>query len=110
MEERAKANFESAIYFGAAVAAIICLLPYVNLFGLPAIVVGALAAVFKGVGNARRPLELKEGAKLGFLAPFFGMLAATIVVDIIWQFFDYQLWQKQNAAVMLAIFRTIMSP
>jgi hypothetical protein len=110
MEERAKPGFDSAIYFGAAVTAIICLLPYVNVFGLPAIVAGAIAAVFSGVGTVRRPVELKEGAKLGFLAPFFGMLAAAVIVDIIWQFFDYQLWQKQNAAVMLAMFRTFMSP
>lgn len=108
--ERTKPDYESAIYFGAAATAVIALLPYINLFGLPALIVGAAVAVIKAVGILRRPVELREGAKLGFLSTWFGQLAAVLLVDVIWQFFDYQLWAKENGAATLAIFRVFSSP
>ena len=37
------------------------------------------------------------------------VLAAYLVIDLIWQFFDYQLWQKQNMDLMLAMFRSFAS-
>jgi len=112
MEENptSKPDFESALYTGAAVTAIIALLPYVNVFIIPAFVIGAIVAVSRAVARVRRPLRLSEGAKLGFLAPFFGTVAAAVVVDIIWQFFDYQLWQSQNAHLMLSLVRSFAGP
>jgi hypothetical protein len=33
-----------------------------------------------------------------------------VVADLIWVFFDYQLWQRQNQELLLAIFRSVASP
>ena len=49
---------------------------------------------------------MKDGAKLGFLSTALGTAGAVILVDLIWQIFDYQLWQQQNGDFMLAIFRS----
>jgi hypothetical protein len=88
----------------------VALLPYINLLLLPAFVIGAGVAV-RSAGKSRpHALELKDGAKLGFISTFVGAMAAAILVDIIWALFDYQLWQKQNTDVMLAAFRTFASP
>lgn len=108
--ETKKPDFESAIYTGAIVTAVIALLPYVNVFIIPAFVIGAVITIRAAVARVRRPLELREGAKIGFFATFIGSLASAILVDIIWQFFDYQLWQKQNAQLMLGIFHSFASP
>ena len=37
-------------------------------------------------------------------------MTAVVVVDLIWVFFDYQLWQHQNQEFMLAIFRLFARP
>ena len=108
--ETKKPDFESAIYTGAIVTAVVAMLPYVNVFIIPAFVIGGIVTVRKAVARVCRPLELREGAKLGFLATFLGALGSAVVVDIIWQFFDYQLWQRQNAQLMLGIFHSFASP
>lgn len=108
--DRTKPELEPAIYAGAIAAAVVSLLPYINVFLITAYVIGALVAVWFAVRKRNQRLSYADGAKLGFLSVFFGTMAAAVVFDIIWQFFDYQLWQKQNGALMLAIFRRIVSP
>jgi uncharacterized membrane protein len=105
-----KPDIESALYAGAITTAIVYLLPYVNDFIITAYVVGALVAVWYAVKKRGQFLGFKEGAKLGFLSTLFGGIAAAIVFDIIWQFFDYQLWQKQNSDLMIAIFSSFAGP
>ena len=45
----AKPDTETSLYIGAATTAIVCLLPYVNVFILPAYIIGALVAVWHAV-------------------------------------------------------------
>jgi hypothetical protein len=104
-----KPDLEAAMFAGAIAAAIISLLPYVNVVLITAYVIGALVAVWFAVKKQGQRLSYKEGAKLGFFSVFFGVTAAAAIFDIIWQVFDYQLWQKQNTAMMLAIFRSFAS-
>jgi hypothetical protein len=101
---------ETSLYVGALATAVVALLPYLNVFILPAYVVGAGVAVWHATRRRERPLLYKEGAKLGFLSTFFGTLVAALLVDLIWLFFDYQLWQRQNSHLMLAIFGSFMKP
>lgn len=104
-----KPDLERAIFAGAIAAAVISLLPYVNIILITAYVIGALVAVWFAVKKQGRALSYKEGAKLGFFSVFFGVTAAAAIFDLIWQLSGYQLWQKQNAAMMLAIFRSFAS-
>lgn len=109
-EITAKPETESSLYAGAIATAVIGLLPYVNVFILPAYVVGALVAVWHAAARRGQRLQFKEGAKLGFFSTFFGSVAALILVDLAWMFFDYQLWHRQNSELMLAIFRSFAGP
>ncbi len=106
----AKVETETSLYTGAIATLVIGLLPYVNVFILPAYVVGALVAVWHATAVRGQSLQFKDGAKLGFLSTFFGTLVAVVLVDLIWLFFDYQLWQRQNSQLMLAIFRSFAGP
>jgi succinate dehydrogenase/fumarate reductase cytochrome b subunit len=104
-----KPDLERAIFAGAIAAGVVSLLPYVNIFLVTAYVVGALVAVWFAVKKQGQTLSYKEGAKLGFLSVFFGVTAAAAIFDLIWQISGYQLWQKQNAAMMLGLFRVFAS-
>lgn len=104
-----KPDLEKAMFAGAFAAGIVSLLPYVNIFLVTAYVTGALVAVWYAVRKQQQNLSYKDGAKLGFWSVFFGVVAAAAIFDIIWQVSGYQLWQKQNAAMMLAIFRAFAS-
>ena len=72
--------------------------------------VGALVAVWYATAKGGQVLQFKDGAKLGFLSTFFGSMAAVVLVDLIWAFFDYQMWQRQNGELMLALFGSFASP
>lgn len=108
--EITKPELESSLYVGAIATALVYLLPYVNDFLITAYVVGALVAVWHAVRKRSQFLTYKQGAKLGFLSTFFGGIASAIVFDIIWQFLDFQLWQKPNSDLMVAIFSAFASP
>lgn len=105
-----KPEIESSIYVGAIATALVYLMPYVNDFLITAYVVGAFVAVWHAIRKRGQFLAGKDAAKLGFLCTFFGGLASAVVFDIIWQFLDLQLWQKQNSDLMVSIFSTFMSP
>ena len=104
-----RTDSETALFSGAIVTAAISLLPYLNVFILPAYVIGAVAAVWFAT-RAGRPLALREGAKLGFLSTLLGVVVAAVIGDFIWVLFDYQLWQAQNAQLVLAIARGFAGP
>lgn len=106
----AKPDIEPSIYAGAIATVAIALLPYVNIFVLPAYVVGATVAVWHAVFRRGQMLQFKDGARLGFLSTLFGSIAAVVVIDLIWVFFDYQLWQSQNQEFLLGIFRSFARP
>jgi hypothetical protein len=99
-----KPEFKPAVYFGATVTAVIALLPHLNDFFLTAYVVGAFAAVWFAMRRHYQLLSFTDGAQLGFLSGFYGLLAASALYDFIWQFFDYKLWKIQNADRWLSIF------
>ena len=104
-----KSDTEAALYAGAIATGVVALLPYVNVLIFPCYVIGPIVAVWFAVSKRAQSLTSKEAAKLGFLSAFFGSMAAVVIADIIWQFFDYQLWQRQNAQLMIAIFRSFAS-
>jgi len=106
----AKPDTETSLYIGAATTAIVCLLPSVNVFILPAYIIGALVAIWHAVSIRGLRLQFKDGAKLGFFSTLFGVLVAIVIGDLIWLFFDYQLWQRQNAQLLLAILGSFLSP
>ena len=104
-----KANAERAIYAGAIATAVVALLPYINVLLFPAYAIGAAVGVWFAVKKLSQALTPKQAAKLGFLSAFFGSMAAVVLADMIWMFFDYQLWERQNAQFMIAIFRSLAS-
>lgn len=105
-----KPDIEGACYVGAIATAVVYLLPYVNDFLVTAYLVGALIAVWYAVRRNGQVLGFKDGARLGFLSTLLGGIASAIIFDIIWQFFEFQLWQKQNSGLMLAIVSGFASP
>ena len=107
--EEQKPDTEAALYAGAIATCAVALLPYINVLIFPCYAIGAAVAVWFAVSKRAQPLTSKQAAKLGFLSAFLGSMAAVIIADIIWQFFDYQLWERQNAQFMLAIFRSFAS-
>ncbi len=109
-EIASKSETENSLYAGAIACAVVGLLPYVNVFIVPGYIVGAFVAVWHATGRRAQRLPYKDAAKLGFLSTFLGSVAAIVVVDIIWMFFDYQLWQGQNSQLMLAIVGSFAGP
>ena len=97
------ADSDNAVYVGAIATLVIGLAPYVNVFIFPAYVMGAFIAVRYATRARNRTLLFKEGARLGFLSTFLGAICLAVVVDLVWLFADYQLWQKQNSDLILAI-------
>ena len=92
---------DNAFTVGTAVAAVFTLLPYASLLVLPAYVFGPLAAIWTLPAERRSSSSAKERAKLGFLSSLLGSGIATIIFDMVWQIFDYQIGQRQNNEFML---------
>ena len=101
--EAAKRDLRHSVCFGAAITAVIALLPYVRDFFITAYVAGAFAAVWFAIRTQCRILAFRDGAGLGFRSGFYGLLAASTIYDVIWQFLHYQLWQIQNADRMVTM-------
>jgi hypothetical protein len=99
-----KPELKRAMYLGATLTAVISLLPYISDFFISAYLAGALAAVWFAIRKDRQIRSLKDGAQLGFLSGFYGLLAASAVYDVLWQFLDYRLWKIQNLDRLLSIF------
>lgn len=99
-----KTAVQSASRVGAAVTAGIALLPYIEDFFITAYVVGALAAVWFVLRSRRYTLSLNDGAQIGFRGGFYGVLAASSIYDVVWQLFNYRLWEIRNADRIVALF------
>ena len=96
-------ELKAAIYVGAAVSALMALLPYVNKLFLTVYVLGPLAGVWFATKRSARPVSFTEGAEIGFLSAFYGVIAASALYDIAWHFFNEQLWQLHNAYKLLPL-------
>ena len=79
------------------------LLPYVNKLFLTVYVLGPLAGVWFATRKTTRPVTFSEGAEIGFLSAFYGVIVASALYDIAWQFFDEQLWQLRNTYKLLPL-------
>lgn len=99
---------KSAVRIGTAITAVVALLPYLSDFFITAYVIGALTAVWFVLRILHRPLTFKEGAQLGFLSGFYGILAASSIYDIVWHVFHYELWRIKNADRMIALFSELL--
>jgi hypothetical protein len=92
----AKVNLKPGIYFGAAVSALLLLLPYVNMVFVPAYILGPLAGVWFELRRRERRLDFKQGALLGFYSTFYGTLAAVVFSQIAVRIVHEQLWRFEN--------------
>ncbi|MEP7014552.1 MAG: hypothetical protein ABI925_03850 [Verrucomicrobiota bacterium] len=104
-----KPDVEKALYVGAAATFVLTVAPYITACVFPSYVVGAAVAVWYAISKQNQVLTAKDGAKLGFLSTALGTAVAAVLVDMIWQFFDYQIWREQNGQFTLAIFRSFVS-
>ncbi len=80
------------------------------MFFLPAYVIGAVVAVWHVMARRGQTLQYKDGARLGFLSTFLGSVVTVVLVDLVWMFLDYQLWQRQNSQLMLALVGSFADP
>jgi len=110
----ARSATEPAVRIGTAVTAVIALLPYVSDFFITAHFFGALAAVWFAVRKERKHISPTDGARLGFLSGFYGLLVASAIYDLIWEILNYQLWRVQNLDCIIEIsaeaMRNALSP
>jgi hypothetical protein len=72
-----KTAVHAATRVGTAVTAVVALLPYIRDFFITAYVGGALAAVWFAIRMRHASLSFKDGAQLGFLSGFYGLLVAS---------------------------------
>lgn len=92
----AKVNLKPGIYVGAAVSALLLLLPYVNVVFVPAYILGPLAGVWFELRRRERRLDFKQGALLGFYSTFYGTIAAVVFSQVAVRFVNEQLWRFEN--------------
>lgn len=92
----AKIDLKPGIYAGAAVAAVLLLLPYVKLVFVAAYVLGPLAGAWFELRRRSWQLNFTQGAMLGFCSAFYGTIAAIGLDQIAARFFHEQLWRFEN--------------
>jgi hypothetical protein len=95
---------KDAVQVGASLTAVVALLPWMNDFFIVAYLLGAFAAVRSAARKRKEILSLTDGAQLGFLSGFYGLLAASAIYDVVWHFFQYQLWEIRNVDRLWSIF------
>jgi hypothetical protein len=98
-----KPDLKSAMYVGIAVTAVLFLLPRIGDFFIIAFLLGAFSAVLFAIRSQKQVLEFKDGADLGFLSGFYGLLTAGAIYGVVWKFFHYQLWQIKNVDRLLSL-------
>lgn len=91
-----KVDLKPGIYVGAAVSALLLLLPYVNVVFVPAYILGPLAGVWFELRRRERRLDFKLGALLGFYSTFYGTIAAVVFSQIAVRIVHEQLWRFEN--------------
>ena len=92
---------QPGVRVGTAVTAIIAVLPWLSDFFITAYVLGALAGVWFAVRWQDQEVTFKEGARIGYLSGFYGLLAASGIYDLVWQLLHYPLWEIANAERLL---------
>jgi hypothetical protein len=92
----AKVDLKPGIYVGAAMSAVLLLLPYVKTVFVPAYVLGPLAGVWFERWRRSLHLSFSHGATLGFHSAFYGTLTAIALNHIVTRFFPEQLWRFEN--------------
>jgi hypothetical protein len=102
-------SLQSATRIGTIVSAAIALLPFIGDLFITAYLVGAFAAVWFAIRIRRTSLVFKEGAQLGFLSGFYGVLAATGIYDFLWQILHFRLWKIENADRIFALLGVLLS-
>lgn len=98
--ERASAT---AIYVGAMVTTLFTLTPYLSALAFPGYLAGAAVAVWYRASVQRKAMVPKEAAKAGLYSSFLGGAVAVVIFDVIWQIWDYQIGERQNSQLILAI-------
>ena len=99
----AKSELKPAIYVGAAVSALVALMPYLNRVPVVSCILGPFAAIWYAIRARRQSLDYTAGANLGFLSAFYGLIAASALYDIGWHFFHEQLWRVRNMYRLLPL-------
>lgn len=94
--DAAKVDLKPGIYVGAAVSALLLLLPYVNVVFVPAYILGPLAGVWFELRRRERRLEFKHGALLGFYSTFYGTIVAITFSAVAVRILHEQLWRFEN--------------
>ena len=109
-----KATTPTPIRVGTGITAAIGLLPVLKDFFVAACFVGALAAVWFAIRKRQQAVSFSEGARLGFLSAFFGLLLVSTIYQLVWELLDYQLWQIHNIDRWVSLFggmiRDALSP
>jgi len=91
-----KVDLKPGIYAGAAVTAVLLLLPYLKLVFVAAYVLGPLAGAWLEIRRRSCQLNFTQGAVLGFSSAFYGTIAAIAVDQIAARFLHEQLWRLEN--------------
>jgi hypothetical protein len=89
-------HLKPGIYVGAAVTALLLLLPYVNVVFVPAYILGPLAGVWFELRRRERRLDFTQGALLGFYSTFYGTIAADVFSRVAVRIVHEQLWRFEN--------------
>ena len=76
-----KATTLTPIRVGTGITAVIGLLPLLKDFFVAACLIGALTAVWFAVRKRQQAISFNEGARLGFLSAFYGLLLASTIFD-----------------------------
>jgi len=91
-----KVDLKPGIYAGAAVAAVLLLLPYVKQVFVAAYLLGPLAGAWFELRRRSWQLNFTQGAMLGFWSAFYGTIAAMAIDQIVARFFHEQMWRLGN--------------
>jgi hypothetical protein len=81
---------------GAAVSALLLLLPYVKLVFVLAYILGPLAGVWFELRRRERRVNFTQGTLLGFYSAFYGTLAAIIFSQLAVRILYEQLRRSEN--------------
>ena len=92
----AKVDLKPGIYVGAAISALLLLLPYVNVVFLPAYILGPLAGIWFELRRRKQRLDFKQGTLLGFYSTFYGTIAAIVFSQVAMRIVHEQLWRFEN--------------
>lgn len=103
MRTKANPDFEAAVCAGAVATVVLTLAPYLSALVFPGCIGGAAVAVWYRVSVQTRSLQFKEAAKLGMYSTFVGTVVVTIIFDVVWQIWDYQIGERQNSQLLLAL-------